>query len=240
MRTLTQSEIRRLEEQGCSAEEWTRIEITDEQSLEAGIFSNIDFTQEPYSKVTPVILAETFSEEQKFKDIPRVRVIKKPLCSLKVYETIAGDKASLSKKSQNSGKNIDFTIPDAKILVVDDNKVNLRVAEKLLAMFGCSVDKAYSGKEAMELVSEKDYDIIFMDHMMPELDGIDTTRLIRRFHPKMSEVPIIALTANAMDDVKKLFLNEGMNDFIAKPIELSVLSEKIKTWLPAEKIIYNK
>jgi CheY-like chemotaxis protein len=75
-----------------------------------------------------------------------------------------------------------------------------------------------------------------MDHMMPELDGIETTHIIRRFHKEYDDVPIIALTANAVDGVKGLFLQEGMNDFIAKPIEPKILLVKVKKWLPPEKI----
>ncbi len=76
-----------------------------------------------------------------------------------------------------------------------------------------------------------------MDHMMPGLDGIDTTRLIRRFHAKYTNTPIIALTANVMEDAKKMFLEEGMSDIIPKPIELKTLNEKLLQWLPPEKII---
>ena len=80
-----------------------------------------------------------------------------------------------------------------------------------------------------------------MDHMMPELDGVETTHIIRRFHPEYDDVPIIALTANAVDGTKEMFCREGMNDFVAKPIELRILAAKVKQWLPVEKIqkVYN-
>ncbi|MBQ9437524.1 MAG: response regulator, partial [Lachnospiraceae bacterium] len=80
-------------------------------------------------------------------------------------------------------------------------------------------------------------DLIFMDHMMPEMDGVETTRIIRRLYPDYDNVPILALTANAMDGTKEMFLEEGMNDFIAKPIELRTLISKVKQWLPAEKVV---
>ncbi|MFR8119435.1 MAG: response regulator [Lachnospira sp.] len=98
------------------------------------------------------------------------------------------------------------------------------------------IDTCLSGKEAIEKISSQMYDIIFMDHMMPELDGVETTHIIRRFHPEYDDVPIIALTANAIDGTKEMFLKEGMNDFVPKPIELQFLTAKIKHWLPAEKI----
>ena len=79
--------------------------------------------------------------------------------------------------------------------------------------------------------------MIFMDHMMPELDGVETTRIIRRLHPTYDNVPIIALTANAVDGAKEMFLSEGMNDFVAKPVEVREFVTKIRKWLPADKII---
>ena len=84
-----------------------------------------------------------------------------------------------------------------------------------------------SGKEAITKISERRYDIVFMDHMMPELDGVETTHIIRRFHPEYNDVPIIALTANAMNGTREVFLAEGMNDFIAKPVELKTLISKV-------------
>ena len=86
------------------------------------------------------------------------------------------------------------------------------------------------------MVGKKHYDLIFMDHMMPELDGIETTRIIRRFHEEYDNVPIIALTANVMEESQAMFLVEGMNDFVAKPIELKVIVSKIRQWMPSKKI----
>ena len=126
--------------------------------------------------------------------------------------------------------------PDAEILIVDDNMVNLTVAEGLLEPLKMKVDVAASGKIAIDKIGSHHYDIVFMDHMMPELDGVETTRLIRRFHPDYNDVPIIALTANAVEGTKEMFCQEGMNDFVAKPIELRMLISKVKQWLPVEKI----
>ncbi|MDE6917966.1 MAG: response regulator, partial [Lachnospiraceae bacterium] len=93
-----------------------------------------------------------------------------------------------------------------------------------------------SGNSAICKISETMYDMILMDHMMPELDGIETTRIIRRFHSEYDNVPIIALTANVIGDVRNMFIEEGMNDFIAKPIEVRMLINTIRRWLPKEKI----
>jgi CheY-like chemotaxis protein/HPt (histidine-containing phosphotransfer) domain-containing protein len=121
-------------------------------------------------------------------------------------------------------------------LIVDDNSINLTVAEGLLEPLNMQIDTALSGNEAIKKISHKMYDLILMDHMMPELDGIETTHIIRRFHPAYEHVPIIALTANAMGDAQQMFMKEGLNDFIAKPIEVRMLVTTIHKWLPKSKI----
>ena len=128
-----------------------------------------------------------------------------------------------------------FRAPEAKVLVVDDNRVNLRVAVGLMKPFGMQIDTAQSGMEALSRVREKEYHLIFMDHMMPEMDGVETAQKIRAFEGSYyQEVPIIALTANAISGAKEMFVEEGMNDFIAKPINMKELSDKILEWLPLE------
>lgn len=138
--------------------------------------------------------------------------------------------------NQSSDEYYDFTAETAKILVVDDNALNLTVAKGLLEPLNMQVETALSGNEAIEKISETMYDLILMDHMMPEIDGIETTHIIRRFHPEYNNIPIIALTANAVGDVKSMFIKEGMNDFVAKPIEVRILVTKIRQWLPKEKV----
>lgn len=99
------------------------------------------------------------------------------------------------------------------------------------------VDTALSGKIALDKIALKHYDLIFMDHMMPELDGVETTHIIRRFHEDYDDVPIIALTANAVSGTRAMFLREGLDDFVPKPIELRFLISTLKHWLPNEKIM---
>ena len=98
------------------------------------------------------------------------------------------------------------------------------------------LDTALSGKEAVTKVNDKRYDIIFMDHMMPDMDGVETTRVIRRLLGDNGQVPIIALTANAVEGTAEMFISEGMNDFVTKPIEMRVIVSKLRKWLPPEKI----
>ena len=125
-----------------------------------------------------------------------------------------------------------FIAPQAHILIVDDNKVNLTVASGLMRPLQMNMDLAYSGKEALDKVAKKDYDLILMDHMMPEMDGIETTKLIRAQHPQYVDKPIIALTANVESGAREMFLQEGLNDYIPKPVQFKVLLSSLHRWLP--------
>ncbi|MDR0997344.1 MAG: response regulator [Zoogloeaceae bacterium] len=135
-----------------------------------------------------------------------------------------------------------FSAPEARVLVVDDDRLNLKLAVGLLAPYGVQVDTARSGREAMEKVRHQVYDLVFMDHMMPEWDGIEATRAIRAMrystdNPRFGQLPIIALTANALAGMREMFLENGFNDFLSKPIELPKLQMMLATWLPKEKIV---
>lgn len=185
------------------------------------------------SGITAVLLSEQNSTET--VTLPNLLLVRKPLYTL--TEARIFNRQSLhsyDESSEDSGMN--FIAPDARILIVDDNGINLTVAVGLLEPLQMKIDTALSGKEAVEKISGTRYDIVFMDHMMPEIDGVETTRIIRRLHPEYNDVPIIALTANAVGGVKDMFLQEGMNDFIAKPIELRSLITSVRQWLPVEKI----
>lgn len=136
-------------------------------------------------------------------------------------------------------KNSILYAPDAKILIVDDNKVNLRVTAQLLSQYGIKCSTADSGKKAIEMVKSSYYDLVFMDHMMPELDGVDTTKIIRSQGDAYSKgLPIVALTANAVSGAKEMFLESGLNDFISKPIQLPQLEKILAKWLPAKLVSY--
>ncbi|MDD6194011.1 MAG: response regulator [Lachnospiraceae bacterium] len=131
-----------------------------------------------------------------------------------------------------------FVTTDAKILVVDDNQMNLQVMEQLLLPFQAKVCLANSGEEAISLVQKETFDLIFMDHMMPEMDGIETMRKIRNL-PDASccNVPIIALTANIVSGIREEFIGYGFDDFAAKPIDKCALMTLIKRYLPADKCV---
>jgi signal transduction histidine kinase/FixJ family two-component response regulator/HPt (histidine-containing phosphotransfer) domain-containing protein len=130
---------------------------------------------------------------------------------------------------------IRYTFPTARLLIVDDIATNLKVAEGLLAPYQVTVDTCLSGLQAIELVKQHEYDIILMDHMMPEMDGIETTAAIRKLEIKRKQIPIIALTANAVVGMREMFIENSLNDFIAKPIDVSKLDEMLNRWIPREK-----
>ncbi len=168
-------------------------------------------------------------------NINNLLVVKKPVYVLNIASIFNGQDINTGF-GYAAFEDFEFVAPEAEILIVDDNAINLTVAEGLLQPVQMKIDTALSGKEAMEKISEKIYDLVFMDHMMPEIDGVEVTRLIRRFHPEYENVPIIALTANAVSGTKEMFISEGMNDFVAKPIELRTILSKLRTWLPKDKM----
>lgn len=161
-------------------------------------------------------------------------VIKKPFSTINISSVFNNESADNTDLGEMDL--YDYTASNASVLIVDDNKINLTVAEGLLRPVQMHVDTALSGQEAIDKISKNKYDLILMDHMMPELDGVETAHLIRRFHKDYDDVPIIALTANAVADAKEMFVKEGLNDFIAKPIELAKLLDVVKKWLPKEKL----
>ena len=119
-----------------------------------------------------------------------------------------------------------------RVLIVDDNEVNLYITGKLLEPYKLDVDVAVSGKEALSKVAEKEYDLIFMDHMMPEMDGVETTAAIRNMEPEQCrKIPIVALTANAVYGAKQELLEAGFCDYIAKPIDIKQLDAVIRKYL---------
>ncbi|MDR3349732.1 MAG: response regulator [Acidaminococcales bacterium] len=129
-----------------------------------------------------------------------------------------------------------FQVHDVRALLVDDNDINLMVAEELLKHYNIEVDSADSGQRAIELASQYSYDIIFMDHMMPEMDGVETTARIRKLNQWCSQVPIVALTANAIVGIREFLMDNLMDDYLSKPIEIKGLNSVLAKWLPDEKI----
>lgn len=133
--------------------------------------------------------------------------------------------------------NLNFTAPGARALVVDDVEINVEIAKFRLENYGVECDVALSGLEAIELCRQYDYHVIFMDQMMPEMDGIETVKQIRQQIPRAAQVPIVALTANAIIGNKELLLNSGFDEFLSKPINDDLLKQALIKFLPASLVI---
>lgn len=162
----------------------------------------------------------------------QVTVVNKPLYTLNFCQVINHETTAVFVETDNV---MNFVAPQAQILIVDDNEMNLKVARGLLQPLQMNIDTASSGKQAIEMVQEKRYHIVFMDHMMPVMDGVETTQNIRKLADEyIQNMPIIALTANAVMGAREIFKEAGMNDFVAKPIELKDICSKIRAWLPNE------
>lgn len=131
-----------------------------------------------------------------------------------------------------------FTAQDARILIVDDNKMNLMVEKKLFEGTGITIDTAMSGKEALSMTIAAGYDLIFMDHFMPEMDGIECMQLIRKQSGGLNnQAPIVALTANAGSEERELYANSGFDGYLVKPVTGRQLEETVLQHLPESKVI---
>ena len=187
-----------------------------------------------YKDCTGVVLVKFDSEFT--TDQPNLRIMRRPETILAMVMMLNDKEVRQITADAGGSFMIDFITPDAKILIVDDNAVNITIAEGLLHPLQAQLDSATSGKEAISKLQSEPYDLVLMDHMMPEMDGIETTRVIRETIPSAKDVPILAVTANAMEGAKEMFLKEGMNDFVAKPIDVREIVAKVKQWLPESKI----
>ena len=131
-----------------------------------------------------------------------------------------------------------FIAPKAEILVVDDNEMNLFVVESLLELTEIQVDRCMSGKDCLSLIRQKHYDVIFLDHMMPEMDGIETLQRAKAMEDSLcQDTPFIVLTANALSGMREMFLSKGFSDYLPKPVDSKALERMLRKYLPQEKVL---
>jgi signal transduction histidine kinase/HPt (histidine-containing phosphotransfer) domain-containing protein/FixJ family two-component response regulator len=177
-----------------------------------------------------VVLIASFGDAVAGKNY---RVLAMPVHSLSVADILNGVSERFSYGAGEAAAT--FIAPSAHILVVDDINTNLKICEGLLLPYKMHVDLCLSGAEAIELVEKNEYDIVFMDHMMPGMDGVEAVRRIRLRGAKDERylsIPIVALTANAVSGVKEMFLSCGFSDFLSKPIDTAKLNIILEKWLP--------
>lgn len=162
-------------------------------------------------------------------DIPQTVVEKTPIGAVD------------DKKLLTTGNSYSFTAPMAKVLVVDDNIVNLFVAKEILEKYGIDVQTASSGEECINLVNENYYNIIFMDYVMPGMDGHETLLKLRQPESEyFRKIPVIALTAQTSAGGEKMYLDEGFQGYLSKPIEVHELEKVLVEFLPEEFICYKE
>jgi CheY-like chemotaxis protein len=195
---------------------------------------NKDAISKTGSKTVVVLLAE-FGET--VPDNKNMNILSMPVHPLAVADILNGETDNFSYSEKNE-LTVGFTAPEANVLVVDDIITNLKVAKGLLTPYNMRVDLCKSGMTAIEALKNNRYDLVFMDHRMPEMDGIETTQRIRNMGDAdeyFVNVPIVALTANAVFGTKEMFLENGLEKYIKKPIDTVKLSSTLEKWIPKEK-----
>ena len=207
-------------------------ELTDNMQLTHLFVGEEEYTQnseliDSLAKrmIVAVIANPNFSQKAGSK----IKILPKPFYCFPVV-TLLNQDPSLEENREGR-----LMCNGVKALVVDDEPMNHMVAKGIFTRYGMEVFTASSGKESIAMCETGDYNIIFMDHMMPEMDGIEAMKRIRTvLSRRHMEMPIVALTANAVSTAKKMFLREGFDGFISKPIELSELERVLRKVLPKE------
>ncbi|MDR0868403.1 MAG: response regulator [Planctomycetota bacterium] len=183
-----------------------------------------------YPNVTPVLLAN-FGEPPADAKIPSLVI---PAHLVAIANILNGREEKHRHNFSDAGVTR-FTAPAARVLIVDDISSNIIVASGLMAPYKMQIDTCMSGGDAVRKVEETPYDLVFMDHMMPGVDGIEATKRIRALGGVWENLPIIALTADAVSGMREMFLSNGMSDFLSKPIEMEKLHVILSKWIKPEK-----
>lgn len=191
-----------------------------------------------YENIADKICVTLIQNRRDAVEVPaNIRCVYKPVYELPLAAIFNNESMIVNLHDAKSG-GISFTAPRARVLIVDDNIINLEVAVGLMQPYKMQVLTVESGKDAIRVLNSKDFDLVFMDHMMPEMDGVETTQLIRaRDEEYYKKLPIVALTANAVGGARESFIANGFNGFLAKPIELSALDRILKQFLPPDMIV---
>jgi CheY-like chemotaxis protein len=205
--------------------------------IDAHVFSKVDEKFIPkVKKAQPKIKTILFASDNKWnnqEDTSGVdQVLQKPIKHQELFSTID----QLFSKTDTNGNGKTMTLKELvvgkKALLVEDNIINQKIAEKMLSNIGLSTEIAANGQEAIKMIQEQtnSYDVIFMDVQMPVLNGLDATKQLREMQ---IEIPIVAMTANALKGDREICLEAGMNDYIGKPVKMDDLEDILKRWLQA-------
>ncbi|SFP98128.1 Signal transduction histidine kinase [Lachnospiraceae bacterium XBB1006] len=196
----------------------------------------VEFFKSQYPEVTFVAMVRMFENVAKKDRL--IQTVNRPVGVCRLANILERKEHRFADEMEEAAL---LTLDNIRVLVVDDNKVNIKVATSMFQLYNIDVVAANSGVECLKLLeSGERFDLIFMDHMMPKMDGVETASLIRE-KERDGEIEgrntIIALTANAIKGVEKLFLENGMDDYLSKPIELHSLETILRKWIPKERIL---
>jgi len=183
---------------------------------------------------TRIVILTEFGDTVPNKNIATIAM---PVHSISVAGVLNGGQESFSYHGKNRFT-VSFVAPNANVLIVDDVVTNLKVVRGLLSPYGMEVDFCKNGEMALSAIKANRYDMVFMDHLMPGMDGVETTREIRKLGESDKyylDLPIVALTANAVSGMREFFLENGFSDFMSKPVDVLKLNAILERWIPQEK-----
>ncbi len=198
---------------------------------------NREYYEELAGKLRVVVIAE---REFILSSTSRLFIIHKPFSALSVANLLNGELGEREFAEDQAAGRKPFTCVGVRALAVDDEEMNLVVAKGVLGSYGIEVETCLSGREAVARCDSSPYDIIFLDHMMPGFDGVETLKKIRELQNGIyQDLPIIALTANTVSGAREMFRSEGFTEFVPKPIERTVLERVLRKVLPKSCINYS-
>ena len=202
--------------------------------IAADLCENVEMRYGHIGTNSTIVFIAEFGEVTPAKNI---NVLTTPIFSIPFANILNGVSDNYTKSSAVKSS-VEFVAPEAKILVVDDINTNLIIAQGLMQPYNAVIDVCLSGAEAIKAVAATKYDVVFMDHMMPEMDGVEATAKIREMggsEPYLANMPIVALTANSVLGTKEMFMANGFNDFLSKPIDKGKFTSILKKWIPESK-----
>jgi signal transduction histidine kinase/CheY-like chemotaxis protein len=186
------------------------------------------------------VLISGYGEPVPYSGIPLITMPAGPVSTANILNRAKEDVSGREAKNFTAG----LIAPDIRVLIVDDIATNIQVAKALLSPYKLKIDTCLNGADAIQAVQKNQYDLILMDHMMPGMDGIETCAAIRAWEKDLrknrdlepeSQIPIVALTANAVVGMREMFLQNGFSDYLSKPIEIAKLNEIIEKWIRRRK-----
>jgi CheY-like chemotaxis protein len=203
--------------------------------IAAHLFNNVKEICAKFESKTKIILLAGFGDVISNQNLSLLSL---PVHSISLANIFNG-LSSTYTYNENVGIAATFVAPEATALIVDDTNTNLIIVKGLLSLYEIKTKLCHSGAEAIEAVKSKEFDFVLMDHMMPEMDGIETAAHIRELgntDPYFKKLPIIALTANLASGVREMFLQNNFDDFLPKPIDVLEMNSVLGKWIPIKKL----